>query len=211
MKTLIDSAVFILETESSDSQPVRCNWAGNDQLYCAYHDNEWGVPVRDDRLLFEFLVLEGAQAGLSWITILRKRGAYRAAFDDFDVEAVSRYDETKVAELLANAGIVRNRLKIRSAIGNAKAFIAVQREFGSFAGYIWGFVDGKAVQNRWAGVAEVPASTELSDRISKDLKKRGFSFVGTTIVYSFMQAVGMINDHTVDCFRHGELSRGLSF
>ena len=192
------------------AMPIRCGWAGTDPLYCDYHDNEWGVPVRDDRLLFEFLILEGAQAGLSWITILRKRGAYRDAFDNFEVEIVSSYDETKVAELLANTGIVRNRLKIRSAISNAKAFIAVQKEFGSFADYIWGFVDGKTVQNRWAGLAEVPATTEISDRISKDLKKRGFNFVGSTIIYAFMQAVGMVNDHTVDCFRHGAPGRGLS-
>ncbi|NVN98025.1 MAG: DNA-3-methyladenine glycosylase I [Geobacteraceae bacterium] len=199
-----------LKTVSNNSQPIRCGWAGTDPLYCAYHDNEWGVPVRDDRLLFEFLILEGAQAGLSWITILRKREAYRVAFDNFDVETVSRYDEAKVAELLANAGIVRNRLKIRSAISNAKAFIAVQREFGSFANYIWGFVDGKTLQNSRAGLSEVPASTELSDRISKDLKKRGFNFVGSTIIYAFMQAIGMVNDHTVDCFRHGEPGRDLS-
>lgn len=183
----------------------RCIWAGSDPLYIAYHDEEWGVPVYDDRLLFEFLVLEGAQAGLSWITILRKRDAYRRAFDGFDVAKVARYGERKIASLLADAGIVRNRLKISSAVNNAKAFINVQREFGSFASYQWSFMGGAPKQNRWKTHADIPARTELSDALSKDLKERGFSFVGSTIVYAHMQAVGMVNDHTDGCFRYREV------
>jgi DNA-3-methyladenine glycosylase I len=171
------------------------------------HDDEWGVPVHDDRVLFEFLVLEGAQAGLSWITILRKRDAYRLAFDRFDPRKVARYDKRKVAALLANAGIVRNRAKIESAIKNARAFLELQAEFGSFDAYQWRFVDGRPVQNRWRAMREIPPRSAQSDAMSKDLKSRGFSFVGSTIVYAHMQAVGMVNDHVVDCFRHREVAK----
>ncbi len=184
----------------------RCVWAGSDPLYISYHDREWGVPVHDDRLLFEFLILEGAQAGLSWITILRKREAYRRAFCGFDPEIVAAFDGEKISSLLADAGIVRNRLKIRAAVTNARAFLAVQREFGSFDRYVWAFVGGRQVQNSWSSVKGVPARTEVSDAMSRDLKKRGFTFVGSTICYAFMQAVGMVNDHTTDCFRWRELS-----
>lgn len=183
----------------------RCAWAGNDPLYQAYHDTEWGKPLHDDRLLFEFLVLEGAQAGLSWITILRKRAAYREAFSGFDPTLVASFDDAKVAELLANPGIVRNRLKVASAIKNARAFLAVQEEFGSFDAYLWGFVDGRPLQNAWASMADVPASTALSDTLSRALKRRGFNFIGSTICYAFMQAIGMVNDHITDCFRWREL------
>ncbi len=185
---------------------IRCQWAGTDPLYVAYHDLEWGVPVHDDRTIFEFLILEGAQAGLSWSTILKKRDAYRAAFDNFDPAVVAAYDETKVAELLANPGIVRNRAKIASAIKNAQAFLAVQQEFGSFDAYIWQFVGGRVKQNSWRSLSEIPASTPESEAMSKDLRKRGFNFVGPTICYAHMQATGMVNDHTVDCFRYSELS-----
>lgn len=184
---------------------TRCAWAGSDPLYLAYHDREWGVPVHDDRRLFEFLILEGAQAGLSWLTILRKREAYRAAFAGFDPGAVARFDQAKVAELLANPGIVRNRLKVESTITNARAFLAIQEEFGSFAAYQWRFVDGRPVRNAWKTMGEVPAFTPVSDALSRDLKKRGFRFVGSTICYAHMQAVGMVNDHTVECFRWREL------
>lgn len=183
-------------------KPSRCQWAGNDPLYIHYHDTEWGVPVYDDRVLFEFLVLEGAQAGLSWITILKRREAYRKAFAHFDAQKVARFDRSKVDALLQNSGIIRNRLKIESAINNAKAFLKVQQEFGSFADYQWRFVEGKPVQNRFKSMADLPAKTSLSEVFSKDLKKRGFSFVGPTIVYAHMQAVGMVNDHVVDCFRY---------
>ncbi len=182
---------------------TRCRWA-SDEISAAYHDEEWGVPVHDDRLLFEFLILEGAQAGLSWITILKKRPAYRKAFDRFDPRKVARYDAAKVAALLANQGIVRNRLKVASAIGNAQAFLAVQKEFGSFDRYIWGFVDGKPVQNRRRAADTLPARTAQSDAMSKDLARRGFKFAGSTICYAFMQAVGMVNDHDVECFRYAE-------
>jgi len=185
--------------------PTRCAWPGSDPLYIDYHDREWGVPVHDDRLLFEFLILEGAQAGLSWITILRKRDAYRRAFAGFDPEVVARFDDVKVAELLADPGIVRNRLKIGSAVGNARAFLQVQEEFGSFDAYLWRFVDGRPVQNARRTQAEIPANTPQSDALSRDLKQRGFRFVGSTICYSHMQAVGMANDHLVDCFRWREL------
>jgi DNA-3-methyladenine glycosylase I len=185
----------------------RCAWAGTDPLYVAYHDTEWGVPVTDDRTLFEFLVLEGAQAGLSWITILRKRDAYRKAFAQFDPKKVARFDETKVAALLQDAGIVRNRLKIESAVKNAKAFLEVQREFGSFSEYQWRFVGGKPLQNKRPDMKSIPPRSEESDALSKDLKKRGFSFVGTTIIYAHMQAVGMVNDHIVDCFRYRQVPR----
>jgi DNA-3-methyladenine glycosylase I len=185
----------------------RCAWAGGNPLYQAYHDEEWGVPIHDDRLLFEFLILEGAQAGLSWITILRKRVAYRAAFAGFDPEKVARFNEGKVAKLLANPGIVRNRLKVASAITNARAFLKVQEEFGSFDAYQWRFVEGRPIQNGWRSMMEVPVCTPVSDAMSRDLKRRGFRFVGSTICYAHMQAVGMVNDHTVDCFRWPELGR----
>ena len=177
-----------------------------DRLYVAYHDIEWGVPVFDDRTLFEFLILEGAQAGLSWSTILKKREGYRRAFDGFDSERVARFDAKKVAKLLADPGIVRNRLKVGSAVTNAQAFIDVQNEKGSFSDYIWAFVDGTPIRNSWRSMSEIPATTPLAEAISKDLKKRGFRFVGPTIVYAHMQATGMVNDHIVDCFRHREVA-----
>jgi DNA-3-methyladenine glycosylase I len=182
--------------------PIRCPWAGTDPLYLAYHDEEWGVPVHDDRTLFEFLLLEGAQAGLSWITILRKRDAYRRAFAGFDPAAVAAFDEAKIAALLADPGIVRNRLKVNAAVGNARAFLAVQREFGSFDAYVWGFVGGQPIVNTWTTLAEVPAETAASRALSADLKRRGFRFVGPTIMYAYMQAVGLVNDHLVSCFRY---------
>jgi DNA-3-methyladenine glycosylase I len=180
---------------------ARCAWAGNDALYIRYHDEEWGVPVHDDRRLFEFLILEGAQAGLSWITILRKRDAYRRAFDGFDPKRVARFDRRRIERLLRNPGIVRNRLKIESAVTNARAFLAVQEEFGRFDRYLWGFVGGRPKINRRRSSGQVPARTAVSDRLSKDLQKRGFRFVGSTICYAYMQAVGMVDDHTEDCFR----------
>ena len=178
---------------------------GRDPLYLAYHDEEWGVPVHDDRLLFEFLVLEGAQAGLSWLTILRKREGYRQAFAGFDPATVAAFGPADVERLLADPGIVRNRLKIESAIDNARAFLRVQEEFGSFDAYVWGFVGGETIQNEWRTMAEIPAKTPEAERMSADLKKRGFRFVGPTICYAHMQATGMVNDHTVDCFRYPEL------
>jgi DNA-3-methyladenine glycosylase I len=184
----------------------RCAWAKND-LAIAYHDKEWGVPLHDDRALFEFLILEGAQAGLSWDTILRKRDNYRAAFDNFEPEKVARYSESKCEKLLQNEGIIRNRLKIASAVGNAKAFLKVQKEFGSFDRYAWDFVGGKPIVNKTTTVADILAKTETSDAISKDLKKRGFNFVGSTIMYAFMQATGMVNDHLMTCFRYAEISQ----
>jgi DNA-3-methyladenine glycosylase I len=186
---------------------ARCAWAGTDPLYIAYHDREWGVPLHDDRKLFEMLILEGAQAGLSWITILRKREAFREAFDRFDPSKVAGYDQERVRELLNNPGIIRNRLKIHAAVQNAQAFLKVVEEFGSFDRYLWQFVEGHPFQNRWNGREEVPARTGESDALSKDLKKRGFKFVGSTICYAFMQAVGMVNDHLTDCFRHAEITR----
>lgn len=185
---------------------IRCEWGSGDPLMQKYHDEEWGVPKHDDRRLFEDLVLDGAQAGLSWLTILRKRENYREAFDNFDPIKVAVYDEAKIEELLGNAGIIRNRQKINSAIKNAKAFLKVQEEFGTFDAYIWGFVNGKPIQNTWQSMSEIPAKTELSDTISKDLKKRGFNFVGPTIIYAFMQAVGIVNDHTYNCFRYREVA-----
>lgn len=184
---------------------TRCSWPSS-ELDIAYHDQEWGVPVHDDRVLFEFLILEGAQAGLSWITILKKRGNYRRAFDGFDPRKIAAYDDAKVFTLLADPGIVRNRLKIAATIQNAKAFLAVQKEFGSFDAYVWQFVGGRPKQNRWKSIAEAPAKTPQSDALSKDLLERGFKFVGSTICYAFMQAVGMVNDHTVDCFRYSAKS-----
>ncbi len=182
----------------------RCGWAKND-LSISYHDAEWGVPQHDDQKLFEFLILEGAQAGLSWDTVLKKRENYRAAFDGFDAEKIALYDDKKCAELLQNEGIIRNRLKIKSAVNNAEAFLAIQKEFGSFDEYIWNFVGGKPVINIWKTLQEVPAKTEISDKISKDLKRRGFNFVGSTIMYAFMQACGLVNDHLVSCFRYNEV------
>ena len=182
----------------------RCEWATT-ELGIAYHDTEWGVPVHDDRLLFEFLILEGAQAGLSWETILKKRDGYSEAYDGFDPEVVAKYGARKVKQLLANPGIVRNRLKVAASIDNARALLAVRERFGSFDAYIWGFVGGKPVQNKWRSLKQVPAKTAASDAMSKDLKKRGFRFVGSTICYAFMQAVGMVNDHTVACFRYKQV------
>jgi len=182
---------------------IRCPWAGDDPLYVAYHDEEWGVPVHDDRRLFEKLVLEGAQAGLSWITILRRREGYRAAFDGFDPAVVARYDAAKIEALLQDPGIIRNRLKVESAVNNAQRFLEVQAEFGSFDAYVWGWVDGKQQVNQWHTLSEIPAETETSRALSKDLKKRGFKFVGPTIMYAHMQAQGLVDDHLVTCFRHG--------
>jgi DNA-3-methyladenine glycosylase I len=183
----------------------RCEWAGDEPLYLDYHDNQWGVPLHDDQELFEMLILEGAQAGLSWRTILTKRENYRAAFDRFDPTKVAAYDEIKIQELLNNPGIVRNKLKVRAAVTNAQAFLEVQDEFGSFDEFIWGFVDHKPIVNRWVTLREIPAKTPEAEAMSKDLKQRGFKFVGPTICYAFMQAVGMVNDHTVDCFRYQQL------
>jgi len=187
----------------------RCAWAGTDPLYIAYHDEEWGVPLHDDRALFELLILEGAQAGLSWITVLKKRAAYRAAFDNFDPEKVARYGDEKIAELLANAGIVRNRLKVRSAVTNARSFLRIQEEFGSFDAYLWRFVNGKPLQTRRREGDSLPARTSESDALSKDLVKREFKFVGSTICYAFMQASGMVNDHLVSCFRWRQVTQPL--
>ena len=186
----------------------RCPWASSDPLYILYHDVEWGVPVHDDRKLFEMLILEGAQAGLSWITILKKRENYRKAFDNFDARKIARYRSKKIKELLNNEGIVRNRLKIAAAIRNAEVFIAVQKEFGSFDTYIWQFVGGKPKLNRWKSLRQIPPKTPESDAMSKDLKQRGFTFVGSTICYAFMQATGMVNDHVQGCFRYGIRPRG---
>lgn len=180
----------------------RCGWVNKDQIYIDYHDKEWGVPVYDDRRLFEFLILEGAQAGLSWITILKRREGYRKAFANFDPVKVSKFDAKKMSALLKNPGIIRNRLKIKSAVNNAKAFLKVQKEFGSFSKYQWSFVGGKPLKNKWKTFKNLPARTEISDAFSKDLKKRGFNFVGSTIIYAHMQAVGMVNDHTTGCFLH---------
>lgn len=185
----------------------RCAWCPpDDPLYCTYHDEEWGVPAHDDRCLFEMLILEGAQAGLNWRLILSRREQYRRAFDDLDPAIVAGYDAAKVAQLLADAGIIRNRLKVAAAIQNARGVLQIQREFGSLDAYLWRFVEGKPVQNAWQSIQEIPTHTPLSDRISRDLKQRGLSFVGTTIIYSFMQAVGMVNDHEVGCFRHALLT-----
>ena len=182
----------------------RCDWCGDDPLYIDYHDNEWGVPSRDDAHLFEMLVLEGAQAGLAWITVLRKREGYRELFDGFDAERIARYTDRKLDKLLLDPRIIRNRLKVYGTRQNARAFLAVQEEVGSFSQYIWGFVENQATQNRWRAMKEVPATTAVSDALSKDLKKRGFTFVGSTIMYAHMQATGMVNDHTTDCFRYRE-------
>lgn len=183
----------------------RCEWCGDDPLYVAYHDEEWGVPLHDDQQLFEFILLEGAQAGLSWITILRKRENYREAFDNFDPEKIVRYKKPRIEKLLKNPGIVRNRLKVEGAVKSARAFLDTQEEFGSFDSYVWQFVDGEVKKNRWKNLAQVPATTPESDKMSKDMKKRGFKFVGSTICYAFMQATGMVNDHVVGCFRYNEV------
>jgi len=186
----------------------RCQWVPLDNpLYVKYHDEEWGVPIHDDQMLFEFLILEGMQAGLSWLTILRKRENFRAAFDYFDPRKIALYNEKKIGELMQNSGIIRNRLKITAAVQNAKAFLDVQAEFGSFDTYIWQFVEGKPIVNQWKTLKEIPAKTPLSDTTSKELKKRGFKFVGSTIIYAHMQATGMVNDHTVDCFRYQEVMK----
>jgi len=183
----------------------RCTWAGNDPLYLQYHDKEWGVPITNDRILFEFLILEGAQAGLSWLTVLKKRENYRKAYDGFDPKKIARYGAGKSKELLNNKGIIRNRLKVAASITNAQAFLKVQKEFGTFSKYMWAFVNDKVIKNRFKTLKELPAKTDLSDTMSKDLKTRGFKFVGSTIVYAHMQAVGMVNDHVIDCFRYKEV------
>ncbi len=185
----------------------RCSWCGNDELYVKYHDQEWGVPVYDDHLLFEFLVLETFQAGLSWITILRKRENFRQAFDNFDYNRIANYGESKYEELLLNPGIIRNKLKIRASISNARVFMQVQKEFGSFSTYLWEFSNGIPIQNNWKQMNEVPATTALSDTISKALKKKGFKFVGSTVIYAYMQAIGMVNDHISTCFRHAPIKK----
>ena len=183
----------------------RCAWCGNDPLYMAYHDEEWGVPVYDDAKLFEFLVLETFQAGLSWITILKKRENFRVAFDNFDYKKIANYGEDKYESLLQDAGIIRNKLKIRATISNAQAYMEIQKEFGSFSDYIWEFTNGKPIKNKHKSMSDVPATTDLSDKLSKDLKKRGFKFVGSTVIYANMQATGMVNDHVADCFRYNEV------
>lgn len=188
---------------------IRCAWAyaGMSEAYMDYHDDEWGVPVYDDKTQFEFLILEGAQAGLSWATILNKRDGYRENFDDFDVERVARFDKRRINQILKDPCVVRNKLKVNSAVKNAQAFIEVQDEFGSFSEYIWEFVDGKPIINKWKDMSQVPATSKVSDAMAKDLKKRGFSFVGSTIMYAYMQATGMVNDHTTDCFRYKDCQK----
>ena len=189
-------------------EKIRCPWAGNnDELYRRYHDEEWGRPVRDDQALFEMLVLETFQAGLSWHTILRKRENFRKAFDEFNIEKILGYGEAKIEELLQDSSIIRNRLKISAVISNARAFINVQKEFGSFAAYLWGYVEDKPIQNSWQTIEEIPVTTELSDKISLDMKKRGFKFVGSTCIYAYIQSIGMVNDHTTDCFVYRELTK----
>jgi DNA-3-methyladenine glycosylase I len=192
-------------TQPHTSAESRCEWVGQDPLYVAYHDTEWGVPKHDDRLLFEFLILEGVQAGLSWLTVLKKRDRYRLVFDGFDPDRVARYDRRKMEALLHDPGIVRNRLKIEAATANARAFQAIRTEYGSFDRYIWGFVGGSTIKNAWQRIDQIPAQTEISKRMSRDLKKRGFKFVGPTICYAFMQAAGLVNDHTVNCFRYNQV------
>ncbi|MDT0606620.1 DNA-3-methyladenine glycosylase I [Croceitalea rosinachiae] len=186
-------------------QKHKCGWCVGDELYEAYHDNEWGVPLKDDDSLFEFLVLETFQAGLSWITILRKRENFRAAFDNFDYKKIANYTQDKIDSLLQDAGIIRNKLKVNATVSNARAFMQIQKEFGSFSNYIWGFVDHKSIKNAFANYKDAPAKTELSDTLSKDLKKRGFKFVGSTVVYATMQAIGMVNDHETGCFRYHQV------
>lgn len=194
-------------TAKNQKHKPRCAWVTDDPLYVNYHDQEWGVPIYDDRLLFEFLILEGAQAGLSWITVLKKRENYRACFDNFDPHVIARYTQRKIDKLLLNPGIVRNKLKVESAVINAKAYLQVLDEYKSFSSYIWSFVDNGPIHNCWKKHKNIPVKTLHSDRMAKDLKKRGFKFVGTTICYAFMQAVGMVNDHTVECFRHAEVKK----
>ena len=185
----------------------RCEWSGDNPLYIKYHDKEWGVPVHNDKKLFEFIMLEGAQAGLSWLIVLKKRAAYREAFDKFDFEKIAKYKETKIKSLMSDLGIIRNRMKIDSAVRNANAFIQIRKEFGTFNKYIWSFVNDKPIQNKWKSMQELPAKTELSDTISSDLKNRGFNFVGSTIIYAHMQATGMVNDHETSCFRYAEIKK----
>jgi DNA-3-methyladenine glycosylase I len=185
----------------------RCEWSGDNPLYVKYHDKEWGVPVHNDKKLFEFIMLEGAQAGLSWLTVLKKRAAYREAFDKFNFEKIAKYKKSKIKSLMNDSGIIRNRMKIDSAVRNAKAFIQVRKEFGTFNKYIWSFANDKPIQNKWKCMQELPAKTELSDTISSDLKKRGFNFVGSTIIYAHMQATGMVNDHETKCFRYAEIKK----
>ena len=183
----------------------RCEWASKNELMEEYHDKEWGVPLHEDRRLFEFIILEGAQAGLTWLTILQKRENYRKAFDGFDIGKIAKYDDAEIRKLLSNGGIIRNKLKVAATIGNAKAFLKIQKEFGSFDRYIWQFVNCKPIKNSWKSLKQLPSKTKESDAMSKDLKERGFNFVGSTICYAFMQAVGMVNDHTIDCFRYKEV------
>ena len=188
-------------------EKIRCPWSGTDPLYIHYHDTEWGVPVYEDRKLFEFIILEGAQAGLSWLTVLKKRENYREAFDDFDVQKIARYTPKKIESLLKNPGIIRNRLKIAATVQNAKSFLDIVDEFGSFSQYQWKFTEGRVIQNQRKTLKDIPAKTDISDALSKDLKKRGFNFVGSTIIYAHMQAVGMVNDHLLDCFRYAEVKK----
>lgn len=183
----------------------RCEWASKNELMEEYHDKEWGVPLHEDRRLFEFIILEGAQAGLAWLTVLQKRENYRKAFDGFDIGKIAKYDDAEIRKLLSNGGIIRNKLKVAATIGNARAFLKIQKEFGSFDRYIWQFVNYKPIKNSWKSLKQLPSKAKESDAMSKDLKERGFNFVGSTICYAFMQAVGMVNDHTIDCFRHKEV------
>ena len=192
---------------SKAARQKRCSWCGKDALYVAYHDQEWGVPLHDEQKLFEFLILEGAQAGLSWLTILKKRDAYRKAYYQFDIEKVARFNSRSIERLMNNSGIVRNRLKIEASINNARAFLEVQNEFGSFDKFIWQYVDHQAIQNQWKRLRDIPTSTRESEQMSEDLQQRGFRFVGPTICYAFMQAVGMVNDHVTGCFRHKQVAR----
>lgn len=196
--------------KKSNTDICRCAWVTSDPLYLDYHDQEWGVPIYDDRLLFEFLILEGMQAGLSWLTILKRRANYRECFEHFDAKRIATYKTRKIESLLKNPGIIRNRLKVLSIVSNAQAYLQLQQDEGSLAHHLWGFVDHKPIQNNWKTFKEVPATTEISDKLSKDLKKRGFKFVGSTICYAFMQAVGMVNDHTIDCFRHTQVKKSKS-
>lgn len=194
---------------SSNHKLIRCPWCVGKEDYEHYHDEEWGVPVYDDQRLFEFLILEGAQAGLSWYTVLKKRAEYRSVFHQFEPQKVANMSDSEVTKALENPGIIRNKLKVASTVQNAKAFLAIQNEFGSFSTYLWAFVDGKPIQNYWASMKEIPAKTALSDKLSKDLKKRGFNFVGSTIIYAYMQACGMVNDHLTDCYRHNEIAKAI--
>lgn len=196
-----------MKGKTSNTKKTRCAWCLKDPIYVSYHDLEWGVPVRDDRTFFEFLILEGAQAGLSWLTILKRRENYRKAFAGFDPQKVARFDAKKIQKLLQDPGIIRNRLKVHAAVENAKAYLQVQEEFGSFTNYSWDFIGGKPVQNNFKNLKQIPATSKLSDAFSKDLKKRGFKFVGSTIVYAHMQATGMVNDHVVSCFRHPQVKK----